>query len=336
MSNTTSPNMGLIIPGIGTESGPTWASDINADLASIDSHDHSPGKGVPITPSGLNINSDLAFQSNNATQLRSARFTPQVSVLSLPADIGCLYVVGNELYYNDVSGGHNVQITANGSVNATSSGISSGSASASFAAGVLVVKSSSTSGGNVLMQSAVLTNSGNLSNQLTLQAPSISGSVVETLPTIPGSTSFVTMDNAGSMGTSIPIAGGLTGSNISSNVNLSGKSVQESGSNVVVSSSNATNSLAVIRGIVSGSFTVISGEGFTVSNPGGVTGQFLLTWTNAFSDTPSITVTPGGIGFFSLCVTADPTTTNANVFIMNTSNSGTNQKFSFVVVGQRA
>lgn len=213
MASTVSPNMGLIVPGIGTEYSPTWASDLNASLSSIDSHNHSSGQGVPIQPNGLNINSDLAFQGNNATLLRSTQFSPQNSVLSGPSDIGCLYVVGNELYYNDVTGGNNVQITANGSVNATSSGISSGTASAAFSAGVLVVKASSTSGANVLMQSAVLTNSGNLTNKLTLQAPSLSGSASITLPSTPGAQNFMTIDASGSMAAYAPIANGITRSN---------------------------------------------------------------------------------------------------------------------------
>lgn len=199
MANSIEPNMGLVIPGIGTEYSPTWATDINGDLTAIGSHNHSSGQGVQITPSGLSINSDLPFLNNNAIALRSVRFNPQSVVLSLPTDVGCLYVVNNELYYNDVTGGNNVQLTLNGMVNATSSGISSGTASAAFAASVLVVKSSSTSGANVLMQSAVLTNSDNLTNQLTLQAPTLTGSITETLPAIPGVTGIMRMDASGNM-----------------------------------------------------------------------------------------------------------------------------------------
>lgn len=213
MASTTSPNMGLTVPGVGTEYSPTWASDLNASLSVIDSHNHSAGQGVQITPSGLNINADLAFQGNNATLLRSTRFSPQSAVLSGAADVGCLYVVNNELYYNDVTGGHNVQMTSNGSVNATSSGISSGTASASFSAGVLVVKSSSTSFANIDMQSAILANSGNLSNQLTLQAPSLSGSYSLTLPPIPSSQSFMAVDTSGNITGYASVAQGITRSN---------------------------------------------------------------------------------------------------------------------------
>lgn len=328
--------MGLTIPGIGTETSPTWASDLNADLSAIDSHNHSSGQGVPITPNGLNINADLAFQSNNATQLRSTRFTPQGSALSGASDVGCLFVVGNELYYNDVTGGHHVQITSNGNVNATSSGISSGTASAAFAGGVLAVKSSSTSGADVLMLSAVLTNSGNLTNQLTLQAPALSSSIIETLPAIPAAQSFMAIDSSGTMSAYAPVASGLTGSNIAANVNLAGTSVQAGSQNVVVSQTNATNGLAVIRGIISSTFTVVSGEGFTVSNPGSQPGEFLITWDTGFSDTPSVCVNVMDLAFAAFSVNVYPSSTQCYVYVMESANNTPiSEQISFIAIGQR-
>ena len=212
MASTISPNMGLVIPGIGTEASPTWASDLNASLSSIDSHNHSSGQGVQITPNGMNINAPLAFQGNQATGVGAVVFNNQSSL----ATVGALYIGpssgGNELFYNDTTGP--VQITSGGLVNATSSGISSGTASAAFSAGVLVVKSSSTSFANIDMQSAVLSNSGNLANQLTLQAPTLSGSYDLTLPAIPVSQSFLTVDTSGNISGYAPIANGITRSNL--------------------------------------------------------------------------------------------------------------------------
>lgn len=329
MANTISPNMGLIVPGIGTEYSPTWASDLNASLSSIDSHNHSAGQGVQITPSGLNINADLAFQGNNATLLRSTRFSPQSSVLSGAADVGCLYVVNNELYYNDVSGGHNVQITSNGSVNATSSGISSGTASASFSAGVLVVKSSSTSFANIDMQSAILANSGNLSNQLTLQAPSLSGSYSLTLPAIPASQSFMAVDTSGNITGYAPVSGGLTGSNMASNINLPGTSVQAGGQNVVVSNTNATKGLAIIRGTVGAGATVVNGEGFTVAS--GSTGNYTITFTTAFADTPIVVCSLDFTGFI---YRLNATTTIAQISTFDTTATAANRQFEFIAIGQ--
>lgn len=201
MSNVLfTPFMNLPNPIPGVDPGIDYALNLQSCNLIIDQHNHSPGSGQQIQPNGINISSDLAFNNQNAITLRSVRFTPQSAALTNPADIGCLYVVNNELYYNDVSGGHQIQITVNGTVNATSSGISSGTASAAFSAGVLLVKSNATSGANVEMQSAVLTNSGNLTNTLTLQAPTLSSSIIETLPPLPVSvTSIMQMDTSGNM-----------------------------------------------------------------------------------------------------------------------------------------
>jgi pectin methylesterase-like acyl-CoA thioesterase len=86
-------------------------------------------------------------------------------------------------------------------VNATSSGIVNGTASASFVGGVLVVKSNATSGANVLGQSFVLTNSGNLTDQLTISAPTLASSYNIALPALPSVLSNVTIDTSGNMGT---------------------------------------------------------------------------------------------------------------------------------------
>src|SRR4051812_20022083 len=102
MSNVNiSPNMSLPVPVVGVDPGPDWALNINVALTLLDQHDHSPGKGVSITPLGMNISSDLSFAQNNATMLRSARFASQSAALAGASDLGCLYEVGNELYYND-------------------------------------------------------------------------------------------------------------------------------------------------------------------------------------------------------------------------------------------
>lgn len=214
MANTIiTPNMQLPNPVPGVDPGPDYANNLFSSMGIIDQHNHSAGNGVLISPSGMNINADLPFGSNNAILLRSARFSPQLAPLSLGTDLGCLYVSGVDLYYNDVNG-NQVQITLSGAVNATSSGIVSGAASAAFSGGVLVVKSSSTSAANVLLQSVELTNSGNLTNILTLEAPTLSGSATQTLPTTPAATSFMQMDNSGNMSASVGVSGGIGTGNI--------------------------------------------------------------------------------------------------------------------------
>jgi hypothetical protein len=117
MPNTVvSPNMNITVPVVLTDPGPDWATRIyNALFATIDAHDHSSGKGVQITPLGMNINADLAFGSFNATGLRSARFTSQATPLALGGDVGCLSNVLGDAYWNN-GAGTAIELTSQGMV----------------------------------------------------------------------------------------------------------------------------------------------------------------------------------------------------------------------------
>lgn len=117
MANTiNSSYMALPIPIVTQDPGPQYATDLNTCLTLIDQHNHQTGSGQQITPPGLNINQDLPFGSNNATQLRTARFTAQSGPLaSSGTDIGCVYVASADLYYNDTNG-NQVRLTQAGSI----------------------------------------------------------------------------------------------------------------------------------------------------------------------------------------------------------------------------
>jgi hypothetical protein len=220
MSNVLiSPNMNLPSPIPATTPGPEWSYDIASCLSIIDSHDHSNGKGVQISPAGMNINADLSFNSNNATLLKTARFSPQVSAITASSpNVGCLYVVGNELYYNDVNGGHQVPITDNGSVNAGAgsiTGLPSGTASASYSAGTFTWQSATNTAANMDMRSAILRNSTASSKGLTVNPPAaMAADIAITLPTPPASSAFLTIDSSGNFGTGIALSGGISSSNI--------------------------------------------------------------------------------------------------------------------------
>jgi hypothetical protein len=110
---TTTPNMGLVKPDVLSTPAPTWASLLNSV---IDSHDHSSGEGVKITPSGMNISSDLSIGSNNLTSIRTTRFNNLSSWSPTASDLACFYVLNNEIYFRD-GVGNNVKITNNGSLN---------------------------------------------------------------------------------------------------------------------------------------------------------------------------------------------------------------------------
>jgi hypothetical protein len=235
------PNMNLPNGVPGQDPGPDYANNQFSATNIIDQHNHSAGQGVQIQPNGINISSDLPFNGNNAINLTSVRLNSLTAPLASSApNVGCIYVSGNELYYNDYSGGHQVKLTSNGLVNATSSGISSGTASASFSAGTLVVLSSSSSYANIDMQSAVLSNSGNLTNQLTLSAPTLSSSYSLTLPSIPGALSFLQIDTSGNISAGPAISGGLTSSNLSASAGIVGTQLSASAGIVGTQLANST------------------------------------------------------------------------------------------------
>lgn len=215
-----SPNMNLPIPLVGQTSGPEWANDINASLTLIDSHNHTPGNGVQIPPAGLNINTNLAFNNNSATNLQATVFTPQGSYST---NYG-VHVEGVDLYYVD-GNGNDVRLTSGGGVNATSSGISSGTATASFVAGVLVANAAANTPANIQAASYLMGNNTANSKYLTLQPPNAMGSNYSlTLPSLPASQSFMAIDASGNISGYAPVSGGITGSNIAAST-ISGSNI---------------------------------------------------------------------------------------------------------------
>lgn len=144
MANTIiSPDMNMPVPVVSVDPGPDWATNINACLSIIDSHNHTPGQGVQITPAGIDINTDLPMNDNNLTTARSVRFSPQGVAISDPADLGCLYERGVDLYYID-GAGNQIRLTQSGSpagATGTITGLPSGTASAAFSGSTFTFQS---------------------------------------------------------------------------------------------------------------------------------------------------------------------------------------------------
>lgn len=119
MSFILSPNMSLPVPTVGTEAGPQYAFDVNSSLTLIDSHDHTPGKGVQITPSAININTSLPFNDNPAMALQYVSFIaqtgPSATIQSLSVAPAGSPVI-DELWYTD-NNGTQTQLTKNGNIN---------------------------------------------------------------------------------------------------------------------------------------------------------------------------------------------------------------------------
>lgn len=361
MAFTTSPNMGLTVPGSGTEYSPNWATDLNASLSVIDGHNHAPGSGVQITPTGININTDLPFNNtNNAISLRSIRFFPQGSPLSGAADLGCLFESGVDLYYRD-GAGNAVRITQSGSVagsTGTITGLPSGTASAAFSAasGTFIFQQATSTAANLDVASIAIRYPGSYptasGNYIQLQAPSaLATGYAFTLPaTLPaGSGAFLTSSTSGvisytnvdnstltiSANTIAVKSGGITGTQVASNINLPGKSVQENGNNIVVSNANATNSLSVLRGSIAASGTISQGEGFTITHT--TAGTYLITFTTAFNDAPSVIATSAqNPNTSAVLLGAISSTSSATVYTTNVSGTLTNFPFFFIIMGQRS
>lgn len=114
----TSPNMALPIPQASIDAGPAWATEIQNSLTIIDAHTHASGSGVPITPSGLNINADLTFNSHNLTSVNSVAFSTESGTLTTLS----IYSDGTDLYYKDASS-NLIQITKSGGVNVSAGNI---------------------------------------------------------------------------------------------------------------------------------------------------------------------------------------------------------------------
>ncbi len=148
-NTTTSPYMNLPVPVVSTDPGPDWANDINACMSAIDSHDHTTGKGVPLTPDALNINADLPMNGYNLTAAGAVTFQAKISALT--SLLRSLQVVSADLYFID-GAGNSVRITQGGSVTGSSgtiTGLPSGTASASYAGGTFTFDSATNTPANM-------------------------------------------------------------------------------------------------------------------------------------------------------------------------------------------
>lgn len=201
MPNTSpSANMSLPIPVVGTQSGPQYAININDCLTILDAHNHTPGNGALITTAALNINGDLTVNAHNLTSIKSARFSSQSSTLVGAADLGCLYEVSKDLYYND-GNGTAIRITQNGAVAGTPGSIANlvSPASASYvsASSSFVFQSDTNTPAYIDGASILLRNLVASGFALTLEAPTLGANYTLTLPALPGSKKIVTLNSAG-------------------------------------------------------------------------------------------------------------------------------------------
>jgi len=216
MSNfIVEPVMNLIVPTPGVDPGPDYANNQNQDLYIIASHTHAPGSGVQVTPAGLNINTNLNFQGNNASNVYGVAFlNPAPSGL-----LNFLYTAPqtgggiNDLFFND-GAGNVIAITKAGEVNATIASLPG----ESYSGGTFTWKQGSGSTTPANFDIGSITIRPNVASTVfgvVLNPPaSISSQYDLQLPTIPVSTSIMTLDPSGNMSTGT--AGIITGTEIAS------------------------------------------------------------------------------------------------------------------------
>jgi len=229
---TTTPNMNLVLPNVSECPGPAWATDNNAAFSAVDSHNHSSGQGVPITPAGLNISTDLTMAGNNLTNARSVRFMPQGSPLAGAADLGCIYESGVDLYYNDGEG-NQVRITQGGNVTGstgTITGLPSGTASASFAAGTFTWQAATNTPATMNSGPLVVGAAGVVNSKTVTLTPTntLAANYVLTFPAgLPGTVSLATIDAAGNIATTTAptLSGGTLNGTYGGNPTFSGDPV---------------------------------------------------------------------------------------------------------------
>lgn len=302
-----SPNMSLPVPVVSVEIGPDWANDINACMSGIDGHNHTSGSGVPITPDAIDINEDLPFSSHNATEVRSVRYQNQSVVFSDPQDIGCSFVLNGDFYYIDTDG-NVIRITENGSVTGaagTITGLPSGTASASYAAGTFTFRSATNTPASMAVGPLIIGRVVASSPTVTL-APSgsqVSNFSVTFFPSLPAGTRFVTVDASGQLSFSSSASTGSGGVVLQTSPTITTPTINGG----VLDSATVTS--PTLSGTISGAAAgIIAADVYTPTGTGAVG-----TWTlrtafyqrinNIVSVSVFYSVTANGSGAASLTIT---------------------------------
>lgn len=226
MAVTISSNMNLPIPTVGSQPGPEYAQNVNDSLTLVDSHDHTPGKGVQLGADSLNISTALTLNGNFLEDVAGVTLVAQGSV---PAN-GTVYRSGVDLYYVDGLG-NNIQITQNGGVGGAPGSISNLNppASAAYVGGSskFVWQSNTNIAADMDFGAAIMRNlSPNSTFALTLQPPAgLVSNYSITLPTLPVATSFMTISSAGIISASPNLLGALTTANLSASAGILGTQI---------------------------------------------------------------------------------------------------------------
>lgn len=194
--------MNLIDPGVGSDPGPNYAIQLNQSLSLIDQHDHSFGKGVQITPSGININSTLPLNNNVLSGVQAVVLQAQGSAITSLQSLSAAPGSGGsvtDLFFTDGSG-NTIQITKSGIVNSTAATIPGESYSAGTFTWTQTQSSLPTTPANFDIGSITLRpNTAATTQGITLTPPSTGSYSINFPTTVPASQKIVTLDNSGNL-----------------------------------------------------------------------------------------------------------------------------------------
>ena len=142
-----------------TDDEQTGIQKLNSNVPLVQDHDHTPGKGTPITPAAMSINEDLTINAQKLIDIGGAVLTNTANTkINLEA-----YTDGTDLFFQD-GNGNTVKMTTGGLVNVSGSGnISglSGQAGLAFSGSTFQFTDSIGGRANVLIKNAQLVNNGN-------------------------------------------------------------------------------------------------------------------------------------------------------------------------------
>jgi hypothetical protein len=318
----TTSNMSLNEPSVGVTTGPTWATETNANWELLDAHDHTSGKGVQLTPSALNINADMEFNQNSATELKNAVLDNDIHASASGDTNYSVYSYGANLYWRNGSGTA-VQITNGASLNSTGGAITSPTTDSqvlfSSAGNSYTFKYDKTqtdgiakmihsdlqlyfyNSGSETTRSVNLKYLGSGTGSNTLTVPDETGTLLST------ATSFAGAINIATSSTNYPInlKPNGTGHVVIGNAGATGKLTSNGAYDLILDTNSGTNSSSIaITDAANGNISFIpNGTGEIVIGSGSASGKItssgafdLVLDTNAGTNSGTITITDGANG----------------------------------------
>jgi hypothetical protein len=355
-------------PAVGVDTGPTWATNLNTSLDAIDGHDHSTNKGVRITPAAVNINADLEFNQNSASELKNVIFDSSVTAATTSYS---LYQTSGNLFWRNGSGTA-VQVTIGAAVNSGAgsiSGMSGTDAGASYTDSSKTFNFFTDSGNSdygkmahadlVLFKFSddnsadtdyvtIAANSGVSGSSGTIYVPSENGTFLTTATNYAGAINIATSNS----NNNIAIKPHGTGYVIVGNGGATGKVTSNGAYDLILDTNSGTNSSSIaITDAANGNISFIpNGTGEIVVGSGSASGKItssgahdLVLDTNAGTNSGSITITDAANGDISFAPNGTGkilvgsgsaagvvTSSGANDITVST-NSGTNSSYINIV-----